>query len=443
MKDKKEHVDLDIIGQTGLLRSDGMIYEEWLPQLSGTRAMKVYREMRDNDAVIGSIMLAVESLIREVTWRVVPSSQSESARQAALFLEQCLMDMSHTFDDFIDEVLSMLPYGFALFEVVYKKRGGDSCSPKFKSRYDDGRVGWRKFSIRGQQTIWSWVFDDDGGIRGAIQQAPPNYRQVFLPIEKCLLFRTTTIKNNPEGRSMLRNAYRSYYFLKRIQEIEAIGIERDLAGLPVLEVPEEIMSKNANSTQKVLRGDLEKLVSQIRRDEREGVVMPSSVSRDGSPTGYKLSLLSSGGKRQLDSNEIIKRYESRIAMTVLAEFVLLGMDTVGSFALASSKTHLFSKAVKGILDDIQETLNRFAVSSLFKANPEFTEEDWPRLEAGDVETPQLDEVANYVQKLTMSGLLTPDRALEEKLRAIADLPELPNDNIDLNTADVEAVDEES
>ena len=77
---------------------------------------------------------------------------------------------------------------------------------------------------------------------------------------------------------MLRNAYRSYYFLKRIQEIEAIGIERDLAGLPVLEVPEELMSSKANSSQKSLRASLEKLVSQIRRDQREGVVMPSDTN---------------------------------------------------------------------------------------------------------------------------------------------------------------------
>ena len=441
-ENKKVRAPLDVLGQTGLDRASGYVYEEWLPQLSGTRANKVYREMRDNDAVVGAVLLAIESLIKEVTWRVSPSNDSEEAHQAALFLEQCMTDMSTTFEDFLDEALSMFVYGYSYFETVYKRRGGDNVDPRFRSRYDDGRVGWRKFSIRSQDSIVRWVFDEEGGIRGAIQQAPPTYQETFLPIEKCLLFRTTTSKNNPEGRSMLRNAYRSYYFLKRIQEIEAIGIERDLAGLPVLEVPEELMSSKANASQKSLRSSLEKLVSQIRRDEREGVVMPSSVTRDGNPTGYKLSLLSSGGRRQIDSDVVIKRYESRIAMTVLAEFILLGMDGVGSFALASSKTNLFAKSVKGILDDIQSTFNRYAVSNLFKYNPEFDENNWPTVEHGDIETPNLDEVANYVQKLTLSGLLTPDRALEEKLRAIADLPDLSNDDVSLEDLDVDTLEDD-
>lgn len=61
-----------------------------------------------------------------------------------------------------------------------------------------------------------------------------------IPMSKAMLFRTESVKDNPEGRSILRNAYRSWYFKRRIQEIEAIGIERDLAGLPVIHAPERL-----------------------------------------------------------------------------------------------------------------------------------------------------------------------------------------------------------
>jgi hypothetical protein len=37
-----------------------------------------------------------------------------------------------------------------------------------------------------------------------------------------LLFRPHSPKNNPEGRSVIRNAYRAYYFIKRLEELEAI-----------------------------------------------------------------------------------------------------------------------------------------------------------------------------------------------------------------------------
>ena len=71
-------------------------------------------------------------------------------------------------------------------------------------------------------------------------------------MEKCLLFRTQTHKNNPEGRSILRNAYRSWYFKKRIEEIEGVGIERDLAGIPIAYVDPAIMSAGATADQQAM-----------------------------------------------------------------------------------------------------------------------------------------------------------------------------------------------
>lgn len=40
-------------------------------------------------------------------------------------------------------------------------------------------------------------------------------------------------QEHPEGRSVIRNCYRSYYMVKRLDELEAILFER-MAGFPVL-----------------------------------------------------------------------------------------------------------------------------------------------------------------------------------------------------------------
>ena len=418
--------NLDIIGHTGLNYTSGSINEEWLTKLSGDRAIRVYKEMRDNDAIVGSVLYAIKALVRQVPWAVEENhSGHPQAERAAEFLRECAFDdMSLTWEDLVSEILSMLVFGFSAFEIVYKiRRGPDSRSPKYRSNYTDGLIGWRKIATRSQDSITEWVLDEDGGIRGFQQNASPNYQTVFIPIEKALLFRTEVNKNNPEGRSLLRNAYRSYFFLKRIQELEAIGIERELAGLPVLQVPPEIMMPNAKPEQKTLRNNLETLIQQIRRDEREGVLMPSEVDSDNRPTGFKLSLLSTGGRRQIDTNETIKRYESRIAMSVLAEFILLGTDSHGSFALASSKTDLFASALGGILDSIEAVMNRFAVARLMKLNPVFPRESWPRFKHGDIEKAPLDEVGTFIQRVAGANLLTPDVAVEAKVREMAGLPE--------------------
>lgn len=416
---------LDVLGYSGLNQTGGIVYEEWLNRLSGDRAIRTYKEMRDNDAIIGAILYAIKALVRQVPWRVEENpSGHPQAQRAAEFLRECAFeDMSLTWEDLISEILSMFVFGYSAFEIVYKvRRGPDSRSPKYRSNYTDGLIGWRKIALRSQDSITNWEIDDDGGIRGFYQNAAPKYQSVFIPIEKALLFRTEVNKNNPEGRSLLRNAYRSYFFLKRIQELEAIGIERELAGLPVLQVPPEIMMPNAKEEQRTLRNNLETLIQQIRRDEREGVLMPSEVDSDNRPTGFKLSLLSTGGRRQIDTNETIKRYESRIAMSVLAEFILLGTDAHGSFALASSKTDLFASALGGILDSIEAVFNRFAVSRLMKLNPVFPRESWPSLKHGDIEKAPLDEVGTFIQRVSGANLLTPDAAIEAKIREIAGLP---------------------
>jgi peptide/nickel transport system substrate-binding protein len=146
-------------------------------------------------------------------------------------------------------MLSMLIFGFSYHEIVYKYRKGDSKDPTKKSKHNDGRIGWRKMPIRAQETLFRWEIDIDGGIQAMVQTDPSTGGTYIIPIEKSLLFRTSSQKNNPEGRSILRNAYRPWYFKRRIEEIEAIGIERDLAGLPVAYLPPEYLSSTASPEQ--------------------------------------------------------------------------------------------------------------------------------------------------------------------------------------------------
>jgi hypothetical protein len=417
------------VGSTGLDQTGGYINQEWLRQLSSaTLRYRAYSEMRDNDAVIGAILYAIESLIRQVEWTVQPGEDSEKGRAYAGFVEECFDDMDGSFEDMMSEVLTMLPYGYSLFEIVYKVRAGSHQDDlRYKSRFSDGRVGWRKFAVRGQDTIERWKFTAEGALEGAYQSAPPTYQEVFMETDKLLLFRTKIERNNPEGRSLLRNAYRSWYFLKRLQEIEAIGVERDLAGLPVMEVPPQITASSATSAEKSLFNSLKTVIQQIRRDEREGIIVPSEVDTQGKPTGFRLRLLSTGGSRQLNTDTIIRRYESRIAMSVLAEFILLGLDKTGSFALADSKTDLFATSLKAILDQIASVFNNDAIPRLMEMNNIDEPECWPVMTYGDIESQDLDSLSNYVQRLAMSGLLTPDPTLEDNLREAASLPIMSQD----------------
>ena len=396
-------------GKTGLFRFDtGWIYEEFLRELQGRKGIEVYKEMSENDDIIGAILFATEMLMRQSKWSIQEAGTEQVDLDAAEFVRTCMDDMEETWSDFISEVLSFLTYGWSYHEIVYKRRMGRSKNPETNSKYTDGLIGWRKLPIRSQDTLWEWKYDEKDNLIGLVQCAPPLYEQVFIPIEKALHFKTKSRKGNPEGRSVLRNCYRNWYFKRRIQEIEGIGIERDLAGLPVLEAPEGVDIWSDEYAERIVRS--------VRRDEREGIVLGN---------GWKFSLTSTGGRRQFDTNQIIERYDTRMAMTVLADFVLLGHQAVGSFALSSDKTELFGVALGAFLDLICEVFNNQAIPRLIDINGEHFAgiTDYPILTHGDIETQDLSQLGELVSKMVGIGAITPDESMEDYLRLAADLPE--------------------
>jgi hypothetical protein len=419
------------LGVTGIKRTGGYIDEEFLPALRGRKAVKVYREMSMNDSMVGALLFAIDKLIREVDWKVVPCDQTEENVMAAEFLESCRDDMSHSWDDFIGEVLSMLTYGWSWHEVVYKRRLGPwQKDPKKRSKHEDGLIGWRKMPIRSQETLMRWGFDDTGGVKAMIQMAPPHYQATSIPIEKSLLFRTNISKGNPEGMSLLRTAYRSWYFKKRLEEFEAIGVERDLAGMPVAKVPADFLRAQPGTDQHKTVEAFKKMVRGVRRDENEGLVLPNQYDPDTKMPLFEFELMSSSGSRQFDTNSIIQRYEQRILMAVLADFILVGHEQTGSYALHTDKTGIFRASLNAITKAIADTLNRHAVPRLFEVNG-WRLDQLPKFEPANIDPPNLNELASFISATAGAGMQWfPDPELEKFVRDIARLPEMTDETVD-------------
>jgi hypothetical protein len=423
------------LGVTGVKRVSGYVDEEFLPALRGRKAVRVYREMSANDSMVGALLFSIDKLVREVEWKILPADQSEENLLAQEFLESCMDDMNEPWDGFIGEVLSMIPYGWSWHEIVYKRRLGPwQTDPKKRSKHSDGLIGWRKMPIRAQETLMRWVFAPDGGVKAMIQMAPPRYEMTTIPIEKSILFRTAIAKGNPEGYSLLRNAYRPWYFKKRLEEFEAIGVERDLAGMPVGRVPADYLTAAKGTPQAKTVEAFRKMVRGVRRDENEGLVLPTQYDVDTKQPLFDFELMSSGGTRQFDTNSIIGRYEQRILMTVLADFILVGHESVGSYSLHTDKTGIFRAALNAIAKTIADTLNRYAVPRLFAVNG-WKLDQLPRFEPTNVDPPALDQLAAFISATAGAGMQWfPDPELEKYVREIARLPEMTEDDVDYKRA---------
>lgn len=406
------------LGSTGLKRSGGVVQEEFLRELYGARWWRTVREMQQ-DAIITAALLAIELSLRQVKIDVEPADDTPAAADVAEFVDGCFDDMSSSWADTLSEILTMLPYGYSYMETVYKRRMGDNKDAGKRSNYTDGRIGWRKWSIRAQDSLDEWQFDDNGGLQGFWQYTDGG--RVLIPIEKALLFRTRANKGNPEGYSLLRGAYVAWYYKRNISRIEAVGIERDLAGLPVAYIPDVYMSSAATSEQQALYAAIKEIITNIRRDEQEGVVFPLVYDDNGHKL-FELTLLSTGGQRQFDTDAIIARYNQQMAMSVLADFIMLGHEQVGSYALSATKSSLFRTALEAWLNAIADVINTHAVPRLLRLNG-MAMELAPRVKFGRVGEIELADITEFVKAASGAGMtLFPGMELENHLRGVVGFP---------------------
>jgi hypothetical protein len=428
-----------VLGVAGTSTRNGTLKaDEFLPELRGKRAIRTYRQMRDNDATIGAALYAVEQMLRDVPIKVTPADDSEQAKEEAKFVESVLEDMDHSLDDHISEALSFLTFGFATFEVVYKRRVGPyERSPKKRSKFTDNRLGIRKLAPRAQWTINRFEVDNQSGdIYGFHQDVSSGFGTNYIPMRKAILYRTTTINGDPSGRSILRNAYAAYERLNAIQQYEAIGIERELAGIPHAEVPAEYLSGDATEAQQAVLNQLKEILRDLKFNEQGFLITPSDTypGKDGEPTNQKLvsvKLISADGTRNIDIDPVVKRYQHDIARSVLAEFIMLGGGSSGSYALSKSKSDIFLRALESYINTIVDVLNKQLIEPLWRING-LSFDLMPKITAGDVAKHDLKEMGAYLRNLNGANVTIADDI--DIVNALMEIAELPKPNPEVYAA---------
>jgi len=427
LNNNPQNANFDFLAQyglTGLRQYSGWVFEDFLPELQGKNGIAVYKEMSDNDAVIGGVLFGLEMLIRSVGFSVQPASENKADVDCAEFVKSCMHDMQTSWNDILSEIMSFFAFGWSYHEINYKRRLGKSPgegNEMFRSKYDDGLIGWRDLPVRSQDSLYRWIYDEThtDKLVAMSQMPPPNFDVRTIPLEKALHFVVRSRKRNPEGRSILRNAYQAFWYKRRLQEIEAIGVERNIAGFPVLTGPEgmDFSDKNDTKAQDAL-AYAQQLVSNIRVDKKTGAVVPG---------GWELKLISAGtgSNIALGLSKVIGRYDRDMALSVLEDFMLLGHGQVGSYSLADSKARMFHAAIDAYLETICGVFNTQAIPRLIDLNEgKFGNiSDYPKMVHGDTKDVNLKDFADYIRHLTAAGWLTPSEEDEDWARRIADMPE--------------------
>lgn len=428
---------LSEIGYTGIKTASGRILEEANRKLRFPQFIREVDEML-NDATIATGMQFTRMMLGRVKWKVVaPVGADAQQLERAKFIETCMHDMEHTWQQFIIELTNYIPYGFSVHEKVWRKRLKTAGS-----KYNDGLVGWKKLPVRSQSTIDEWEFSDDGREILACYQSTANLTymgmpsalssnaKLRIPREKYLLFTADSRLGNPLGKSPLAAVWTQWRYRQEIEKIQAIAAARDLEGIPYIECPSAYMSSDASPDKQEVYNGLKKIAANFHFNAQSGLVFPSDVDSDTKQKLFSMKLLTSegGGKQQIE--ETIKRLNSQILMALGADVLALGTDKVGSFSLAGAKTNIATMMLDYRLREIKDVLNNDLIKETFVRNG-WSDTILPTIEYEEFDELEPDEASKAFQRLGSIGMLVKDVDTVNAGRKLIGVPALdPDTKID-------------
>lgn len=375
--------------------------QEFLPELIGKSAIAVYREMRLNEPVIRGIMFIIESLMRSRDWTVEPFNESPEAMRHAEFVREALEDMGRPLDSVIVDIQNAFIDGFSWSEIVWKVCKGASDVPAKNSLFDDGRIGIHKIVSRSPSCLEEFkTFDDTDDLSAATFRLPPFDRDLItLPLQgKSFHFRPSAHLDDPYGTSLLRGAYKPYFYKKGFEGFEAIAIERDLAGFITLKAPEGYnLWSTEDPAMVTLYNHAVNFIMSIRNNEISGAAIPF---------GWELDVKKGGGERQINIEDVITRLENRMGTVVAGDFIIMGQESNSSRALAEVKWDTFCTAVMGFCRLFAREFRTQVLRSLIGANkmrgfdPKLT----PHLVPSEIKKGEFGEFSAFINALGNSGL---------------------------------------
>jgi len=382
------------IGASGTTNFQGVIdTDEYVSNLKGSTLYTTVDKMRWSDATVQAALLMCELPIRSAEWSIEPASEESQDIEIRDFIEDNLFNgLQLPWEETLRQILLMLPYGCMVFEVIYKIG-------------EDGKIGWRKWAPRLPKTIEKWNIGNIGELESITQRAykGENFQEIEIPVEKLMVFTHRREGDNYLGTSILRQAYKHWFFRDKYYKIDAVAQERLGIGIPVITLPDGFSDDDYD--------DAEKMGKNLRGHERAFVLKK---------TGWNVEMMDMKNSGLRDPQTMLEHHTREILKSVLAQFADLGSSSAGSYALSKEQTQFFLSALDAQAKSIEDDINKEIVKLV---DYNWTVDEYPKLTHADLGMKNVEELSTAIQTLTFSGALTPDDQLEEYLRKVLKLPE--------------------
>lgn len=365
--------------------------EERVSELRDKLGIRKYYDMKRADGTVRGALRLVKTPVMSARWFVEPASESTLDINIAKFVEENLFEkLNMPWHRVLEDALLMCEYGYMPLEKVY---GID----------DDGKIILKKLAPRHPLDIQEWEYDLNGGPNGILMDATEanGFNPVAIPIEKLVVFVLEQEAGDMRGISLLRSAYKHYFYKDTLYKIDAIQKERHGIGVPIIKLP-----MGFTSTDRTLADDLGR---NLRTNERAHITIPDNwtvefAKLEGQP---------------VDCLPSIQHHNDQIMLNILAPFY---RDPNAK----EDAMNMFYKGTRYIALTIADTFNRYVIKQLVDFN--YSRGKYPVLRARRIgENEDLRTWSFAFRNLVGAGAIQPDDELEKFLRIELDLPPMDKD----------------
>ena len=388
----------------------GTFITDPVPALSSpTTALRTYTSMTRDDVSVRVSLRAGKAPVLGAEWYVQPFSDNAEDVAIAEFVEFNLFDgMTTPWIKTLEQILKMFEFGFSVFEPVWELR---EWAPR-KTTPGANRKQYtmlRKLANRPASTIGKFNYDDNGGpvtVEHNAIDANGKSTSIDIPIEKLVVFTFDQDGGDLRGNSILRSAYRNWYYKDHLYKIDAIQKERHGIGIPDIEVAPGASEADKKAARQ--------LGSNLRTNEKAFVVRPQTI---------KVSFLKLEG-HIVEPLRSAEHHDTMIMKNIMVQFLNLGTGVEGGGggrATGATSMDMFLKSMRHISGSIADCVNMYLIPNMVAYN--FPTDRFPKLQVRGVgETKDLQMFAAALRNLLQSDAITMDEATEQWVRDQFDIP---------------------
>lgn len=412
------------VGYLGLKAINDIVNEEMKADLRWPQSLKTFDAMHYHPSVW--VALEVQRVMIEKAfsqYKVVGNIESEESKKATEFVNWCLNNMESSMRTAVREAQTAEKYGFSVIVKAYEANTSGEF-PEFPYKL-------KKLSPRAQKSLSStkpFKFDEDTRTILGCRQSTKNLNtlsslffqatekedpsDIFIPRNKFMLFAPYSTNGNPLGRSSLVGAYKPWREISLIEDLEVVGVSKDMSGVPVIHAPKAIFdaaATNPNGPEAKSLQMLQQNVANLHAGEQAYIMLPSDV-QEGSTTlkEYEIKFLGvEGSGKQFDTTELIEQRHKAILNCFGAGFIMLGQNgSGGSYALGDLQKGLYGQIILNKIEYYAEVFNRELIPQLLALNGiKLKDADMPKIIPGLVDDLDIDNTSKAVQRVAAVGFL--------------------------------------